>query len=121
VYPPSRFLENSLKLSNRLVQCPNFYVTLYRDDDTFIAIIAACHWLFFWHAPLEIIDRDISVCIATRYGLDGPGIESQWAVRIAAPAQTGSGAYTASCAMGTGGKAAGACRQPPTPRRAEIK
>ena len=22
--------------------------------------------------------RDSSVCIATRYGLDGPGIESQW-------------------------------------------
>ena len=28
--------------------------------------------------PLFTVGRDSSVGIATRYGLDGPGIESQW-------------------------------------------
>ena len=46
--------------------------------------------------------RDSSVGIATRYGLDGPGIESQWGARFSAPVQTGPGAYPASCTMGTG-------------------
>ena len=45
--------------------------------------------------------RDSSVGIATRYGLDGPGIESRWGARFSAPIQTGSGAHPASCTMGT--------------------
>ena len=40
--------------------------------------------------------------IATGYGLDGPGIESRWGARFSAPVQTGPGAHTAFCAMGTG-------------------
>jgi hypothetical protein len=43
-----------------------------------------------------------SVDIATRYGLDGPGIESRWGVKFSAPVQTGPGAYLASYTMGTG-------------------
>ena len=35
--------------------------------------------------------RDSSVDIATRYGLDGPGIESQWGTRFSASVQTGTG------------------------------
>ena len=54
----------------------------------------------------------MGVGIATRYGLDGPGIESRWGARFSASVQTGPGAYPASCTMGTGsfrgGKAAGA-------------
>ena len=46
--------------------------------------------------------RDSSVGIATRYGLDGPGIESRWGARFSAPVQTGPGSYPASCTMGTG-------------------
>ena len=46
--------------------------------------------------------RDSSVGIATRYGLDGPGIESQWGARFSAPVQTGPGAHPASYTMGTG-------------------
>ena len=46
--------------------------------------------------------RDSSVGIATRYGLDGPGIESQWEARFFAPVQTGPGAHPASYTMGTG-------------------
>jgi len=41
-----------------------------------------------------------SVGIATGYGLDGPGIESLWG-RDFLPVQTGPGAHTASCTMGT--------------------
>ena len=46
--------------------------------------------------------RDSSVGIATRYGLDGPGIESRWGAKFSAPVQTGPVAYPASCTMGTG-------------------
>ena len=38
----------------------------------------------------------------TGYGLDGPGIESRWGARLAAPVQTGRGAHPASCTMGIG-------------------
>jgi hypothetical protein len=59
------------------------------------------------------VGRDSSVGIATRYALDGTGIESRWEeVRFSAPVQTGPGANLAPCTMGTGsfpgGKAAGA-------------
>ena len=46
--------------------------------------------------------QDCSVGIATRYGLDGPGIESRWEARFSAPVQTGLGAHPASCKKGTG-------------------
>ena len=45
--------------------------------------------------------RDSAVGIVTRYGLDGPGIESRWGERFSAPVQTGPGAHPASCAVGT--------------------
>ena len=38
--------------------------------------------------------------IATRYGLDGPGIEFPWGAISSAPVQDGPGAYQASYAMG---------------------
>jgi hypothetical protein len=44
--------------------------------------------------------RDSSVGIATRYGLDGPGIESRWGSRFSAPVQTGPGAHPASYITG---------------------
>jgi hypothetical protein len=43
-----------------------------------------------------------SVGIVTGYGLDGPGIESQWGARFFAHVQTGPEAHPASCTMGTG-------------------
>ena len=46
--------------------------------------------------------RDSSVGIATRYGLDGPGIESRWGARFSSPVQTGPGAHPTSCKMGSG-------------------
>ena len=46
--------------------------------------------------------RDSSVGIATRNGLDGPGIESRWGSRFSAPVQTGPWAQPATYTIGTG-------------------
>jgi hypothetical protein len=63
--------------------------------------------------------RDSSVGIATRYGLEGPGIE------FSVPVQTGSGVYLASCTMGTGSfpgvKRPGRGVEHSPPSSAEIK
>jgi hypothetical protein len=48
------------------------------------------------------VGRDSVVGIATRYGMEGPGIESRWEARFSAPVQTGPGAHLASYKMGTG-------------------
>ena len=48
------------------------------------------------------VGPDSSVSISTRYGLDGPGIESRWRARFSAPVQTGPGARRAFRTMGTG-------------------
>jgi hypothetical protein len=48
------------------------------------------------------LGRESAVGIATRYGLDGPGIESWLGSRFSAPVQTGPGAYPASYAMDNG-------------------
>ena len=48
------------------------------------------------------VGRDSSVGIATRYGLDGPGIESRLGTRYSAPVQTGPGTHPASYKTGTG-------------------
>jgi len=42
------------------------------------------------------------VGIATRYGLEGPGIESRCEARFSASVHTGPGAHLASCTRGTG-------------------
>ena len=51
--------------------------------------------------PFFTVCSDSSFGIATRYGLDGPGIESRWGARFSAPAPTGPGAHPASYTMGT--------------------
>jgi len=42
------------------------------------------------------VGRDSSVGIATRYGLDGQGIESRWEARFSSSIQTGRGAHPTS-------------------------
>jgi hypothetical protein len=46
--------------------------------------------------------RDSVDSIATRYGLDGPGVECRWGARFSARVQTGPRAHPASYKMGTG-------------------
>jgi hypothetical protein len=58
--------------------------------------------IIIMYGHLFDVGRDSSVGIATRYGLNGPGIESRWGARFSAPVQTGPGAHPASCTMGTG-------------------
>ena len=48
------------------------------------------------------VSRDSSVGIATRYGPDGPGIESRWGAKFSAPVHTGLGAHPASYTLGRG-------------------
>jgi hypothetical protein len=48
------------------------------------------------------MDRDSSVRIATRYVLNGPGIESRWGTRFSASVQNDPGIHPASCTMSTG-------------------
>jgi hypothetical protein len=50
----------------------------------------------------EIVEWILCRSTATRYGLQGPGIESRWGVRSSAPVQNDRGARPASYAMGTG-------------------
>jgi len=74
--------------------------------------------LYFYLFLQWIVGRDGVVSIATRYWLDGPGIESRWGGGrdFSAPVQTDPGAHLVFCTMGTGslfrGKAAGAWRRP---------
>jgi len=69
--------------------------------------------------------QDNALSIATRYGLDGPGIESWLGVRFSAPIQTGPGAYPASFTMGTGSflgvKQPGCGVDHPPPSSAKVK
>ena len=61
--------------------------------------------------------------MATRYGLDGPGIEAQRGARFSVPARTGRGGHSASC-MGApfqGVKRPGRGVDHPVPRSAEVK
>jgi hypothetical protein len=63
---------------------------------------------------LIILGRDSSVGIATRYGLNGPGIESRWEAKFSSPVHTCPGAKPSLLYKGyrvfPGGKAAGAWR-----------
>jgi hypothetical protein len=79
-------------------------------------------WMqFFWRLhTITVGGRDSSVGMATRYGLDGPGIETPVGARFSAPVHTGTGGPPSLLSNGYsvftgGGKAAGAWRWPPTP------
>ena len=54
------------------------------------------------HSDYVILGRDSSVGIATRYGLEGPGIESRLEAKFSARVPTGPGAHPAFYTVGTG-------------------
>jgi len=74
---------------------------------------------------LVTVGQDSSVDITTRYGQDGPGIESRCGARFSAPVQTGPGAHPASYTMGTGSflgvKRPGRGVDHPHPSSAKVK
>jgi hypothetical protein len=84
-----------------------------------------CLCAFQFRTKFKSLGRDSAVGIATRYGLDGPGIESRWGTRFYAPVQTGPGAHPASYKMGTwsfpGVKQPGRGVDHPPPSRSEVK
>ena len=68
--------------------------------------------------------RDSSVGIATRYGLDGPGIESRWGRDFPHPSRPSVGPtqpHVQWVHVVPGGKAAGAWCWTPTPSNAEVE
>ena len=72
------------------------------------------------------MDRDSVVDIGTRYGLDGPGIESRWWRDFLHPSTPFLGAHPTSCTMGTGYLSRGVKRpgcgaDHPPPSSAEVK
>jgi len=74
---------------------------------------------------VEVVTLDIVVGILTRYGLDGPGIESRWRATFFTPVQTRPGAHPFSCTMGTGSfsgvKRLGLGFDHPPPPSTEVK
>jgi hypothetical protein len=67
--------------------------------------MAAFQASLFWNVTrlLRVMNlgRNTSLGIATRYGLNGPGIETLWGAGFSAHVQTGPGAHPASYTMGT--------------------
>jgi len=80
---------------------------------------------YFRTLSVSSVGRVSSVGIATRYGLDGPGIESWWGARFSTRVQTGPGGYLASYKMDTGSfpgiKRPGRGGDNPPPSSAEVK
>ena len=78
-----------------------------------------------FHTCVCVVGWDSSVGIATRYGLDGPGIESWWRIRFSVPLQPGRGPHPTSNAMDsgsfTGVKRPGCGVDHPHPPGAEVK
>ena len=82
--------------------------------------------MFSWKSRFQITGRVSSVGIATRYGLDGPKIESRWEggeiFRTRPDRSWGPPSFLYNVyRVFPGGKVAGARRWPPTPSNAKVK
>jgi hypothetical protein len=69
----------------------------------------------------KFVDRNISIGIAIRCGLDGPGIKSRWVLDFTHPSRWALEAYPEQWVPFSGGKVAGAWRWPLTQSSAEFK
>ena len=91
-----------------------------------IIFLGRCRKPSVSNLALYVPGRDSSVGIGTRYGLDGPGIESRWGggAGFSAPVQTGPGAHPAPYAVDTGSfpgvKRLGRGVDHPSPSNAEV-
>ena len=74
--------------------------------------------LMITYSTVQYVGWDSKVGIATRYGLDCPGIESGWEARFSAPGQTGPGTHLASF---SGVERPWRGDEHPRPSRAEVK
>ena len=79
----------------------------------------------FWHGVISEFNNLYRSSRATRYGLDGPGIESRLGARFSAPVQTGPGAHPASYIVSNGSfprlKRPGRGVDHPSPSSSEVK
>jgi hypothetical protein len=99
VLAPGIPLSLSLSLCQKNVRTQNTSTYNFKNNVSFrggINNFKNCHWYNNTRGTGN------SVGIATGYGLDGPGIESQWGARYFAHVQTGPGAHSVSCTVGTG-------------------
>ena len=84
---------------------PNIYYRLINNYRSPRSVNNTLHCIIIGELNVRVLYTEYGpgsvFCIATGYGLDGPGIESQWGARFSAPVQTGPGAHPASCTMGT--------------------
>ena len=64
-------------------------------------LVGHCYYMSFFKCYFLTMCRESVISLATRYGLDGPGIESWWGVRFSAPVHTSHGAHPAFYTMGT--------------------
>jgi len=89
-----------------------------------ISVLLLLLLLLTYH-PHHWVDRDSTVGIATRYGLDGPGIESRWGRHFLHPSWPALRVTQAPMQGVPGilleGKAVGVWRWPPAPSSAEVK
>ena len=94
-----KILNNALRVISFSL-CP--YSRLFPPNPHHLSFPLALRSTLIWDFTQRGRGRDSSVGIATRYGLDGPRIESRWGARFFAPVQAGPGAHPASYTMGTG-------------------
>ena len=115
----------SLKLPLVLWEFQHFLLPTFQKTGRFLDTVGTVYHLVIYMQSNKIRGRDSAVGIATRYGLDGPGIESRWGARFSAPVQTGPGAHPASYTMGTGSfpgvKRPGRDVDHPPPSSAEVE
>jgi hypothetical protein len=100
------------RLSRNVVKYLPIYTAQYPRRTELSADIFNVIVFLVYFFKYILYGRDSSVGIATRYGLEGPGINSQWD-EIFRTYPDRSGAHPASCTMGTGSfpreNATGAC------------